>query len=44
MSLGKDIRLLRVKHPKWVIKKHAMIFRPSNYVIVLEYPNLKDNR
>ncbi|CAF3879296.1 unnamed protein product [Rotaria sp. Silwood1] len=35
--------IYHLKHPKWVIKKHAMIFRPGNCVIVLEYPNLKDN-
>ena len=32
-----------LKHPKWIIKKHAFILRPGNCVIVLEYPNLKDN-
>ncbi|CAF1224733.1 unnamed protein product [Rotaria sordida] len=35
--------IYHLKHPKWVIKKHAMIFRPGNCVTVLEYPNLKDN-
>ncbi|CAF3394937.1 unnamed protein product [Rotaria socialis] len=35
--------IYHLKHPKWVIKKHGMIFRPGNCVVVLEYPNLKDN-
>lgn len=32
-----------IKHPKCIIKKHAMISRPANCVFVLEYPNIKDN-
>ena len=32
-----------VKHPKWFLTKTAVICRPGNRVIVLEYPNLKDS-
>ncbi|CAF2960693.1 unnamed protein product [Rotaria sp. Silwood2] len=39
----KRSNVFHLKHPKCVIKKHAMIFRPGNCVTVLEYPNLKDN-
>lgn len=32
-----------IKHPKWFLKKHALICEPGNCVTVLEYPNLKDS-
>ena len=35
--------IFHLKHPKCLVKKHAIIYKPGNYVTVLEYPNLKDN-
>ena len=35
--------IFHLKHPKCPVKKHAIIYKPGNYVTVLEYPNLKDN-
>ena len=32
-----------LKHPKFILKKHAIVCKPGNCVIVLEYPNLKDS-
>lgn len=32
-----------LKHPKFILKKHAFICKPGNCVLVLEYPNLKDS-
>lgn len=32
-----------IKHPQFMIKKHAVIYKPFNYVTILEYPNLKDS-
>ncbi|CAF4583957.1 unnamed protein product [Rotaria socialis] len=34
--------IFHLKHPKWILTKNAVICKPSNQIIVLEYPNLKD--
>ncbi|CAF4677951.1 unnamed protein product, partial [Rotaria sp. Silwood2] len=41
--LLKRSTIFHLKHPKCLIKKHAIIYKPGNHVTVLEYPNLKDN-
>lgn len=35
--------IFHLKHPKFILKKHAIMCRPGNCVTVLEYPNLKDS-
>ncbi len=32
-----------LKHPRFILKKHAIICKPGNCVTLLEYPNLKDS-
>ena len=35
--------IFHLKHPRFILKKHAIICKPGNCVIVLEHPNLKDS-
>ncbi|CAF4575393.1 unnamed protein product [Rotaria sp. Silwood2] len=41
--LLKRSTIFHIKHPKCLVKKHAIIYKPGNHVPVLEYPNLRDN-
>jgi len=36
-------KIFYIKHPQFILKKHAVICNPGNCVTVLEYPNLKDS-
>jgi len=39
----KRSNLFHLKHPKWILKKNAIICEPGVCATVLEYPNLKDS-
>lgn len=41
--LFKCSNIFYLKHPKFILKKHAFICKPGNCVIVLEHPTLKDS-